>query len=233
MKLEHRLATLVGLAVGLAGVALVPAAAAGSAPAAAGSAPQPAAPAQAQALIGAAAPIATGSTTRRVSAQEALSASSLPGAVVAVSPGLSAAQAVGLLPAVSAPSGSAPTGAAPVVGRIGVTTAATSCSANAQWTEWGIWPYQQRITDTTYWCAVYGDHITYTSSNTSGTGTLCGTSWTSSQIVSGGIGYSWFVNRASAGFNCPTAIPWISLHPSHYEDTSRNAWGSTQLVGTN
>jgi hypothetical protein len=78
MKLEHRLATLVGLAVGLAGVALVPGAAAGSAPAVGGSAPQPAAPAQAQALIGAAAPAASGSTTRRVSAQEALSAASLP-----------------------------------------------------------------------------------------------------------------------------------------------------------
>ena len=32
MKLEHRLATLVGLAVGLAGVALVPGAAAGARP---------------------------------------------------------------------------------------------------------------------------------------------------------------------------------------------------------
>ena len=225
MKLEHRLATLVGLAVGLAGVALVPAAAAGSAP-------QPAAPAQAQALIGAAAPAATGSTTRRVSAQEALSAASLPGATVGVSPGLSPAQAVGLLPAVSTPSVSS-TAATPIVRPIGATIAAIACSANAQWTEWGIWPYQQRITDTTYWCAVYGDHITYTSSNTSGTGTLCGTGWTSSQIISGGVGYSWFVNRAGAGFNCPTAIPWISLHPSHYEDTSRNAWGNTQLVGTN
>jgi hypothetical protein len=231
MKLEHRLATLVGLAVGLAGVALVPGAAA------AGSAPQPAAPAQAQVLIGAAAPAASGSITRRVSAQEALSAASLPEATVAFSPGLSPAQAVGLLPvstpSVSMPSSSTATAATPVVRPIGAITAAIACSANAQWTEWGIWPYQQRITDTTYWCAVYGDHITYTSSNTSGTGTLCGTSWTSNQIVSGGVGYSWFVNRASAGFNCPTAIPWISLHPSHYEDTSRNAWGSTQLVGTN
>jgi hypothetical protein len=226
MKLEHRLATLVGLAVGLAGVALVPGAAAAGGP-------QPAAPTQAQALISAPAPIANGSTTRRVSAQEALSAASLPGATVTVSPGLSLAQAVGLSPSVStSPSGES-TSATPIVGPIGTTIAATACSANSQWAEWGIWPYQQRITDTTYWCAVYGARITYTSSSTAGTGTLCSTGWTSNQIISGGVGYSWFVNRASAGFSCPTAVPWVSLHPSHYEDTSRNAWGSTQLIGMN
>jgi hypothetical protein len=133
------------------------------------------------------------------------------------------AQAVGLAPTVSTPAAAERTTQR--------RAASTPCSANAQWYEWGTWPYQQRITDTTYWCAVYGDHITYTSSTTNGSGTLCGTSWTSAQTISGGIGYSWFVNRASAGFTCPTAIPWVSLHPSHYEDTSRNAWGSTALVG--
>ena len=218
MKKRH-LAIIVGLAAALSAIALVPTAGAGG--------PRPADPAQAQALIGAPALVASGSVTRTVSAQEALSAASLPGAVVAVAPGLSAAQAVGLSPAVSVSIGTS----ASIVRPIGTTTAATGCSANLMWYEWGTWPYQQRISDTTYWCAVYGDHITYTSSTTNGSGTLCGTSWTSSQTISGGIGYSWFVNRASAGFSCPTAIPWVSLHPSHYEDTSRNAWGSTSLVG--
>ena len=220
MKNRH-LAIIVGLAAALSAIALVPIAAAGGAP-------QPAAPAQAQALISAPAVVASGSSTRKVSAQEALSAASLPGAVVAVAPGFSAAQAVGLAPAVSVSTSTA----SPIVKPVATTTAAvTACSANSQWSEWGTWPYQQRITDTTYWCAVYGDHITYTSSTTNGSGTLCGTSWTSSQTISGGIGYSWFVNRASAGFSCQTAIPWVSLHPSHYQDTSRNAWGSTALVG--
>jgi hypothetical protein len=222
MKLEHRLATVVGLAVGLAGVALVPMAAAGGS--------QPVAPTQAQALISAPALVASGSTTRAVTAREAFAAASLPGAVVAIAPGMSAAQAVGLTPVVSVSTGTSSS----IVKPIGTTiAAATACSANAQWSEWGTWPYQQRITDTTYWCAVYGDHITYTSSTTNGSGTICGTGWTSNQIISGGVNYSWFVNRASAGFNCPTAIPYISLHPSHYEDTSRNAWGSTALVGSN
>lgn len=221
MKKRH-LATVAGLAAALAGVALVPTAAAGG--------PQPAAPTQAQALISAPAPVVSGSVTRAVSAQEALSAASVPGAVVSVVSGLSLVQAVGLAPAVS-PS----TTAASALRPIGVTTtatAATACSANAAWHEWGTWPYQQRITDTTYWCAVYGDHITYTSSSASGSGTFCGTEWTSSQIISGGIGYSWFVTRSRAGFSCPTAIPWISLHPSHYEDVARNAWGSTSEVGS-
>lgn len=220
MKLKHRLATVVGLAVGLAGVALVPIAAADG--------PQPAAPTQAQALIGTPSPVTSGSTTRAVTAREALSAASLPGALVAVAPGLSATQAVGLAPVVSISTGTSGS----IVRPIGTTMAATACSANSMWTEWGTWPYQQRITDTTYWCAVYGDHITYISSTTNGSGTLCATAWTSAQVISGGIGYSWFVNRASAGFSCQTAIPYISLHPSHSQDTSRNAWGSTALVGT-
>jgi len=221
MKKRHP-AIIVGLAAALSVVALIPTAAAGG-----GGAPQPAAPAQAEALISAPAVVASGSSTRKVSAQEALSAASLPGAVVAIAPGFSATQAVGLAPAVSVSTSVS----GPIVKPIGTTTLATACSANSQWSEWGTWPYQQRITDTTYWCAVYGDHITYTSSTTNGSGTLCGTSWTSTQTISGGIGYSWFVNRASAGFNCPTAIPWLTLHPSHYEDTARNAWGSTSLVG--
>jgi hypothetical protein len=215
---KHHLATVTGFAAGLAAIVLVPAAAAGG--------PQPVSPEQAQVLVGAPALVLSGSSTRVVSPREALSAASLPGAVVSVAPDMSAAQAVGLGPVLSTS-----TSTAGVLRPIQVTAAATSCSANSQWYEWGTWPYQQRITDTTYWCAVYGDHITYTSSSTNGSGTLCGTAWTSSQIISGGIGYSWFVNRASAGFNCPTAIPWVSLHPSHYEDTSRNAWGSTSLVG--
>jgi hypothetical protein len=220
---KHHLATVTGFAAGLAAIVLVPAAAAGGA--------QPTSPDRAQALVSAPAASASGSSTRVVSAQEAFAAASLPGAVVSVAPGLSVTQAVGLGPAVST-STSTSTSAGGVLRPIGVTTAATACSANSAWHEWGTWPYQQRITDTTYWCAIYGDHITYTSSTANGSGTLCGTSWTSNQIISGGIGYSWFVNRSSAGFACPTTIPWVTLHPSHYEDVARNAWGSTSEAGS-
>jgi hypothetical protein len=189
--------------------------------------PQPLPQAQAQSLIAAPAAVQSGSTTRAVSAQEALAAAAAPGATVSIAAGLSLVQAVGLTPAVSL---SSTPGA--VVRPIGTTTSAIACSANAAWHEWGTWPYQQRVTDTTYWCAVYGDHITYTSSSATGTGTLCGTDWTKSQLISGGIGYTWFVTRSSAGWSCPTVIPWVVLHPSHYEDVSRNAWGSTAEVGS-
>ena len=174
-------------------------------PTASAGGPQPLAPGQAQALANAAPAAQTGSVTRPATPQEAAAAAALPGATVST----------------------------PVQSVAATTAAATSCWATAFWRQWGTWPYEQKITDTTYWCAVYGDHITYISSSVNGTGTLCGTSWTTSQLISGGIGYSWFVQRSSAGFSCPTAIPWVSLHPSHYTDVSRNDWGSTAEVGSN
>jgi hypothetical protein len=167
---------------------------------------------QAQALV-ADPSAAGGSATREVSPQEAFAAAAAPGAVVAVAPGLSIAEAAG----------------------VAHTTAeqATACSANTAWRTWGTWPYEQKLSDTTYWCAVYGSRITYYTSSVNGSGTICGSSWTSSQLISGGIGYSWFVLRSSGGWSCPTAVPWLSLHPSHYIDISRNAWGSTAEVGSN
>jgi hypothetical protein len=139
---------------------------------------------------------------------------------VSVEPGLSLREAVGLGSSGATPSATV------------AAEAASGCAANAAWWQWGTWPYEQRITDTTYWCAVYGDHITYRSSSVNGDGTLCSTNWTGSALISGGIGYSWFVMRSSAGFACPTVIPWITLHPSHYLDVSRNAWGNSAIVAT-
>ena len=212
---ERRIAVmLAGFSLLVAG-ALVPTAWAGG--------PQPLAPAQAQTLASATPIVQTGSVTRQATPQEALAAASLPGAVVSVSPGLAPSEAVGLA---SLPSPSA-------VRPITTAAAANSCWANAFWRQWGTWPYEQKITDTTYWCAVYGDHVTYMSTSVTGTGTFCGTSWTASQLIGGGIGYSWFVMRSSAGFSCPTVIPWVTLHPSHYTDVSRNDWGSTSEVGSN
>lgn len=184
---------------------------------------QPLPEAQAQALVGATAAVQSGSVTRKVSPQEALAAAALPSATVSVAPGLSLTQAVGL-GTVATPSALHPIAAA--------ATSSVGCAANAAWHEWGTWPYEQRITDTTYWCMVVGDHITYTSSSVTATGTICGMNWTNSQLISGGIGYSWFVMRSSAGWACSTVIPWVTLHPSHYEDISRNDWGSTAEVGS-
>ena len=182
-------------------------AASAKAPPAGGARPLPVAEATALAAAGG----SSGSTTWAVSAEEALAAASRPDATVSVVPGLSLREAVGL-------------------GSTTVVAAASGCAANAAWWQWGTWPYEQRITDTTYWCAVYGDHITYRSSSVTAGGTLCSTNWTGSALISGGIGYSWFVMRSSAGYSCPTVIPWLTLHPSHYLDVSRNAWGNSAIV---
>ena len=199
---------------------LVPAAASARPPGPAAPPPTPLPEAQAEALVAAPAAVPGGSETWSVSPQEALSAASLPGATASIAPGLSLRQAVGVAPGTG--SGIAqPT-----------TATAVGCSANRAYRTWGTWPYQQQLSDTTYWCAVYGDHITYYSSTVNATGSLCDTGWTSSQVISGGIGYSWFVVRSSAGWSCPTVVPWLNLHPSHYMDYSRNAWGSTEYVGS-
>ncbi len=194
---------------------------------AAANSPQPLSVAQATALIAAPPAVASGSTTRTATPQEVLASASTPGTTVAVAPGLTLLQAVGLAPALSLSSGTSS-----VLHPVGATTAAVACWANAAWWEWGTWPYEQHLTDTTYWCAVYGDHITTATSSATASGTLCGTAWTNSQIIGGGIGASWFVTRSSAQWNCPTVIPWVTLHPSHHEDISRNDWGSTENVGT-
>jgi hypothetical protein len=201
-----------------AAVAFVPAASA------ADGGPKLLAPAQAQALIGAPGAQTT-SVTHAVSPQEALSAASLPGAAVSVAPGLSLLQAVGLSPVTSPSTGSS------ALARPAVADTPT-CAANEVQTSWSTWPYDLHLSDTTYWCMVYGDHITYHSSTVNATSTFCGTSWTTSQQISGGIGYSWFVMRSSAGWSCPTTFPWITFHPSHHEDVSRNDWGSTAVVET-
>jgi len=203
-----------------AGAVIAATAALGPAASAGAGAPRPLDPDTAAALVSATTAVSSGSSTRGVSPTEALAAALLPGAAVSVAPGVSLQQAVGV-------AGAAKGSTLPAA-----TAGSTACWANAMWHQWGTWPYEQKITDTTYWCAVYPSRITYRSSSTTTDGTLCGTSWRSSQLIAGGIGFSWFTIRSSAGFSCPTAIPWVTLHPSHYEDVARTASGGTSLVGS-
>ena len=216
---KHRLATGLGVLAILMSVAFVPAASAGG--------PQPLSPTQAEALVNAPSPVTGSSVTRRVSPQEALAAANTPGASVSVASGMSPAQAVGIA---STPGPAASTSAA-VTATPAAETSAGCASTQSGW-HWGTWPYDQQITDLTYWCAIYGVMITYRSTSVTASGTLCGTAWTASQLVSGGVGYTWFVTRASAGWNCPTVVPWVVLHPSHYLDTAHNDWGNSEQVGT-
>lgn len=162
----------------------------------------------------------TGSTTTAVDGVTALNASTLPEADTSIEPGVSAQAAVGLTTALS--ENNLISASRPV------------CWANSMWHQWGTWPYQQRVTDTTYWCAVYGSHITYRSSTTTASGLLCGVDWRARQLIAGGVGpgFTYFTMRSSAGFSCQTAVPWITIHRTHYQDVKRTARGVTTFVGS-
>ena len=164
--------------------------------------------------------------TTVVDGATALAAASAPGADTEAEPDLSPDEAVGLAPL---PGGSgAPAGG----GSLATTGNRSICWANAAWHQWGTWPYEQRITDTTYWCAVLGVKITYRTSSVTIGGTLCGYNWRASQLIGGGVGFPFFTMRSSAGFSCPTVIPWITLHPSHHVDVRRDDRGGATFVGS-
>lgn len=147
----------------------------------------------------------------------ALAAASAPGADTEVEPDLTPQQAVGIAPSSDS------------------TTTATSrivCWTEQAWGQWGIWPYHQKIVDTTHWCARYGTKITFRTTSVSASGLLCGVSWRSALLIGGGVGYPTFTERSSAGFSCPTDIPWITLHPTHHLDVKRDAFGNATIVGS-
>lgn len=212
------LALLVAAVVVILGSA-VPALAADSFPG-----PSPFAPDDAQALATATAVVPSGSSTTSVDGQTALDASTLPGAATSVEAGVSTQAAVGLAPLDDSDSGSN-------IASVPATRA--SCWASQAWHQWGTWPYQQRITDSTYWCAIFDKHITYRTSTTTASGLLCGVSWRASALIGGGIGpgFTYFTNRASANFTCQTAVPWIAIHTTHHLDTKRTDRGVTTEVG--
>lgn len=179
----------------------------------------PLSPDEAEALATAPAAEPSGETMTAVSAGVALAASSLPEAQTSIEPGLTAADAVGS------------TGQASPSPKSASLASATWCWADRAWWQWGTWPYEQRITNTTYWCAVYGQRITYRSTTVTTSGTLCGTNWRASQLIGGGIGFHGMTIRASAGFACPTVIPWIVLHPTHYLDVFFGDRGRAVIIG--
>jgi hypothetical protein len=221
-SMSLRRATLLALLLGAVVLILasaIPALAAESLPG-----PSPFAPDDAQALATATAAVPSGSSTAAVDGQTALNASTLPGAVTSVEAGITQQAAVGLAPLNDTGDGS-------TIASVPATRA--SCWANSAWHQWGTWPYQQKITDTTYWCADFGKHITYRTSTTTASGLLCGVSWRASALIGGGIGpgFTYFINRASANFTCQTTIPWIAIHTTHHLDTKRTDRGVTTEVG--
>lgn len=160
----------------------------------------------------------SGSSTSVVDGITVLQAAAQPGADTTVESGVTPQAAVGLSPLVE---GNILSASKPI------------CWASAAWHRWGTWPYEQKITDTTYWCAQLGNHITFRTATTTASGTLCGVNWRAMALVGGGVGraFTYFVNRASAGFSCQTVVPWVTIHTSHHEDTERTDLGATRFLG--
>ncbi len=177
-------------------------------------------PDEAEALATAPAAVPSGETTAPVSPAVALEASSLPGAETSVEPGLTAAEAVGL---------AAPEEAGPSPD---YSWDIKMCWSDRAWWQWGTWPYQQRLINTTYWCAVYGRRITYRTTTVTTSGTLCSTEWRADALIGGGIGFPGMTIRASARFSCPTALFWVALHPSHHLDVFFGARGRAVITGS-
>ncbi len=108
--------------------------------------------------------------------------------------------------------------------------AATGCSSYVSGWSWGTWPYDHAVYDHTYFCYLLGSYITSHSTTVTTETTLCGTEWRDHFVYSGGDGYFWVTIQAEAGFACPTAIPWITIHTSSWLRTAYNAWGNAAQV---
>jgi hypothetical protein len=99
-------------------------------------------------------------------------------------------------------------------------------------TQWGHWPYEQKVTEWRTWCADFpGGKQTYRSSTVHPAATLCSWSNTWQSRVGGGNGYSWTNVRTGADFACPTSVPWITLHPSDWQSWVCNTWGRCEWHG--
>lgn len=185
----------------LAALAAVPAAGAATEQSAG---PRPVTPARAQVLASTPG-YALGSSAVPISKSDALAAMEQPGAATVLAPGYATpAQAV---------------------------AASTGCTAWQSGWGWGTWPYDQELYDHTYYCVVAGVRITSRSTNVTTGGTLCGTEYRDNWLSGGGIGYAWMVVHVQARFSCPTAVPFLSLHPSDWLETSYNDWGNAAVVG--
>lgn len=95
---------------------------------------------------------------------------------------------------------------------------------------WGTWPYDQHVTQNTYWCATYGWAITYRSTSITYSSTLCSGHNQYSFRVNGGTGYFGVDVEGGTYFDCPTDIPWITIHRNDWAQWEYNSVGSAYFV---
>lgn len=106
----------------------------------------------------------------------------------------------------------------------------TLCFSGSVSAKWGTWPYDQHVTDHTYWCAVYGGYITYRSTYVTHSGSLCSGSGDYSFRINGGVNYQYVYYESGAYFNCPTTIPWVNVNRHDWLHILVDAWGSLTVV---
>lgn len=160
-------------------------------------------------------------TVRPATLAEVRAAAAQPGAVTE-----------GIIPA-TAPSGSTAAGVQANAAQSVVTAASWGCNAVSGNHYWGTPPYEQDLSNIVYWCANYGQQLTSVTATPSASSRwLCGTDWTNWALVSGGPSFSWATVRAQAGWGCPTVIPWVTIHTSHWFDINVNAWGNSSYGGS-
>jgi hypothetical protein len=98
---------------------------------------------------------------------------------------------------------------------------------------WGLWPYQQNVVQNTTWCAYYNSYIYYRSTNmtlNSNLSTLCSAHDPYQFRTSGGTYYWWVDVEGGGYFDCPTAIPWVTIHRNDYAIWEYTAVGNVRFL---
>jgi hypothetical protein len=96
---------------------------------------------------------------------------------------------------------------------------------------WGTWPYQQTLSNDTYWCSMYYQYVSYRFTHIRLGSSLCTKSGAFSYRIGGGIGQSLVWVRAGGSFSC--GIPYIGgYNRDHLLDSVWQANGNVYISGT-
>jgi hypothetical protein len=97
------------------------------------------------------------------------------------------------------------------------------------WVEWGVFPYQNRISNDTYWCSMYGTYVSYRSSHVRLGKTVCNAGGANNQHIGGGIGQWYIQTRSSGTFSC--GLPYIGgINVDRWMDTLWRADGAAYFT---
>ena len=153
-----------------------------------------------------------------VTPAEALAAASKPGAGVEVLPGITPQEATGAQPS---PGKSIETETE------GGDTTGSTCWFATIWGQWGTYPYQQRVTDNTYWCARAGT-LTYRDTYPTLGSSLCTHGSGYDFRIGGGVGTPSVLLQVGGSFSC--GLPWIGgYNTDRWLRTNHTAYGEAYI----